>query len=82
MPKFGDVGDPGFLAVSGEIRRWIRDTIGDREQSQQDQQNAKSELDDGFLYESGKHSHCLSLLKASLLVDYLRIQSCKGLRVQ
>lgn len=26
MTKFANVDDPGFVAVSGELRRWIRDT--------------------------------------------------------
>jgi len=24
MTKFGDVEDPGFIAVTGELRRWIK----------------------------------------------------------
>ena len=30
MTKFANVDDPGFVAVCGELRRWIRETAANK----------------------------------------------------
>lgn len=30
MPKFANADDPGFVALSGELRRWIKETEDER----------------------------------------------------
>lgn len=30
MARFADVDDPGFVAVCGELRRWIKDAEGNK----------------------------------------------------